>query len=210
MPAPAATALARGLLAARDPAALRHWVATARPAWRDLQKLLFDPDELVRWRAVEALGLAAAALARRDLERVRERLRRTFWLMNDESGGLLSFGPQVIGAALANVPALASDFGELLASYLDEEPFELGTRWALWRAAPAVPDDVAARLRASWTDPDPAIRGHAALAWRALRPDAAAAAAAALAGDDARCLVFDYRALALREATVATLAGGRF
>jgi hypothetical protein len=76
--------------------------------------------------------------SRQGLEAVRESLRRTLWLMNDESEGLLWCGPQVIRAVLANVPALCDEFVAILTGFLREKPFCVGTRWALWRVvAPA-------------------------------------------------------------------------
>src|SRR5574341_1358439 len=77
-------------------------------------------SRVMRISAVEALGRAAAARARRDPGPGRELLRRVLWLMNDESGGLLWHGPQVLGAVLAGVPALCGEFLEVLASFLEE------------------------------------------------------------------------------------------
>ena len=128
---------------------------------RELQRKLYDPDELVAWRAVEAIGRAARELS---LEDVRELLRRTLWLMNDESGGLLWKGPEVIGAVLANVPALCGEFGPILAGFLEEEPFRAGTRWALWRISGIAPEVVRGAGLQAGPEPDPAVAGLAALA----------------------------------------------
>jgi HEAT repeat protein len=201
---------ARRLLEGRDLDAVDRWAREERQAWSILQSLLFDADELVCWRAVEALGRVAAARAREDLEPVREMLRRTLWLMNDESGGLLWHGPQVLGAVLASVPALRGELLEVLASFLDEDPFRVGTRWALWRIATVQPEAVAvaaARLVPSLADPDAAVRGHAALA---LSAASGLAATAALAHDGAPLEVFDHRTRTLRSTTVREAASGLF
>jgi HEAT repeat protein len=195
---------ARELLLAFDLDGVARWAGDEPQAARVLQHLLFDPDELVAWRAVEALGRVAAVMGRADPEPVRELARRTLWLMNDESGGLLWHGPQVLGAVLAHVPALVPDLGEVLASFLEEEPFRAGTRWGLWRLAAAAPGAVrgaAAALAASLSDADAAVRGHAALALRA-----AGASLPDLGGDAAPFTVFDFRTGALRETTVAAAA----
>ena len=200
---------ARRLLEAFDLDAVARWAESDSQATRVLQSLLFDEDELVRWRAVEAIGRAASVRARGGLEPVRELVRRTLWLMNDESGGLLWHGPQVVAAVLANVPALCGEFGAVLGSFLEEDPFRAGTRWALWRLAPACPRPVASRspeLEASLADPDPAVRGHAALALGAAR----GGGRAELACDAAPFAVFDYRSGDLRTTTVAEAASGRF
>jgi AraC family transcriptional regulator, regulatory protein of adaptative response / methylated-DNA-[protein]-cysteine methyltransferase len=185
-----------------------RWAFAEPQAARLLQSLLFDADDLVRWRAAETLGRVAAVRARLDLEPAREMLRRTFWQMNDESGGLLWLGPQVVGAVLANVPALCRQFGAVLASFLEEEPFRAGTRWALWRLSSVAPDVLrasAAALRPSLADRDPDVRGHAALALRATGADVSE-----LAGDRASFAVFDPRTGELRATTVADVALGRF
>jgi HEAT repeat protein len=195
------------LLAQFDADALARWAGDDPRAFATLQRLLFDDDERTRWRAVEALGIAAEVLAgRSSLERVREILRRVLWLMNDESGGVLWSGPQVIAAVLARVPALRAEFGAIVASFLEEEPFRVGARWALWRLAETSPDLVwsaADVLRMSLRDPDAAVRGHAALALRAARaelPD--------LVSDRATFTFFDSRSGELRIATVAAAAAG--
>lgn len=201
---------ARRLLERFDRAAVDRWAAEESRAAALLQPLLFHPEPLVRWRAVEALARVAAVRARDDVEAVRELVRRTLWLMNDESGGLLWNGPEVLGAVLAEVPALGDELCGVLASFLEEEPFRVGTRWALWRLAGARPRPAAAAAPAllpSLSDPDPAVRGHAALAVCAtLGP----AAAARLAHDAAPLVVFDHRSGTLREAMVREVARGGF
>ncbi len=201
---------ARRLLASFDRAALELWVSSEPLAASGVQPLLFDDDDLVRWRAVEAMGLVAAALEVRDPERVRELVRRTLWLMNDESGGLLWLGPQVVAAVLANVTRLCDEFLPILESFLEEDPFRAGTRWALWRLAAVRPAEIAAiepGLVASLGDADPLVRGHAALA---LSAACGPSACAAVARDPAPLVVFDHRVGALRPTTVAELASGTF
>jgi hypothetical protein len=201
--------VARRLLAAFDLDGVAGWAAGEPQAGRVLQTFLFDEDPLVRWRAVEAIGRAASVRAREGLEPVRELLRRTLWLMNDESGGLLWHGPQVMAAVLANVTELCDEFAVIVGSFLEEDPFRAGARWALWRLAPACPRSVASRaeeLAASLADPDPELRGHAALALCAAR----AGGLPELAGDAAPFTVFDYRRGEMRATTVAEAASGTF
>jgi len=200
---------ARRLLDAFDLAAVERWALSEPQAARLLQASLFDADALVRWRAVEAMGRVAAVRARQALEPVRELVRRTLWLMNDESGGLLWNGPEVLGAVLASVPPLCDELFEVLASFLEEDPFRAGTRWALWRVASARPELVAtaaARLSPSLADADPAVRGHAALA---LSAACGPAAASAVTRDPAPLVVFDYRTGVLRSTTVGEAAAAR-
>jgi hypothetical protein len=193
--------VARRLVAAYDLAAVESWASAEPQAERVLQSLLYDAEDLVGWRTVEALGRVAGVRAREGIEAVRELLRRVLWLMNDESGGLLRAGPQVMGAVLAHVPALRREFGTIVASFLEEEPFRVGARWALWRLAVEAPDVVAqeaARLAASCADPDPAVRGHAAAALRAAGGDVAP-----FTHDEAAFTLFDHRTGELRTLSVA-------
>jgi HEAT repeat protein len=181
-----------------------RWAEGEPQAPRVLQHLLFDEDELVAWRAVEALGTVAYGGGRADLEPARELVRRVLWLMNDESGGLLWKGPQVIGAVLARVPALRAELVSVLASFLEEVPFRVGTRWALWRlslAAPEAAREAGAALASSLADPDPAVRGHAALALRGIGHGVHG-----LERDGAAFVAFDPRTGELRETTVARAA----
>jgi len=202
---------ARRLLEPFDLDGVERWASREPRAWTTMQALLFDPVEAVRWRAAEAVGRVAAVRAREDVDGVREMLRRTLWLMNDESGGILWLGPQVLGAVLANVPALCGEFLEVLAGFLEQYPFRTDTRWALWRVALACPDAVsvaaAGSLAASLSDASPAVRGLAALA---LATASGPAATRALAHDRAPLLVFDPRTGSFRTATVGEAASGGF
>jgi HEAT repeat protein len=201
---------ARRAVEAFDRSALEAWASAEPGAFWLLQPLLFSADPQLSWRTVEAVGRVAAHRASGALEPVREMVRHTLWLMTDESGGLLWQGPPVLGAVLANAPALCGEFLAILESFLEEEPFRAGTRWALWRVAGARPEAVARggrALAASLADADPAVRGHAALA---LAAACGREATAALAGDQAPLTVFDYRTGALRPTTVGAIAGGGF
>ena len=115
---------------------------------REVTRLLFDRDEALRWRAATATGRVAAVLAEGDLEAVRELIRRVMWWMNDESGALLWSGPQVMAEVMVHVPAMRAEYGHILPHYLNEEPFEQGASWALWRLSAVDPD--AARAAEPW------------------------------------------------------------
>lgn len=199
----------RRVVEAFDGAALARWASSEPDAWGLAQRLMFDDDPVVRWRAVEAAGRIAAARARQDVERARDMARRLLWLMNDESGGLLWLAPQALGAVLASVPGLRPEFLDVLASFLEEEPFRAGTRWGLWRVALVAPTEVATAaagaLAASLSDPDPEVRGLAALA---LAAACGPTAAAAVAHDAAPLVVFAPTEGTFRATTVGAAASG--
>ena len=102
-----------------------------------------------------------------DLDKVRDILRRLFWQMNDESGGLVWQAPELIGEIIVNVPILIPEYAGLLLSFLREEPFERGTHFAIYRVAQINADPFVDRLSElvnSVSNPDPAIQAYSALA----------------------------------------------
>ena len=68
--------LVRELLLAYDLEAVVAWALQARAPQRTLMSLTFDHEKLIRWRSIQAMGRVAALQASRDLERVRDRIRR--------------------------------------------------------------------------------------------------------------------------------------
>ena len=155
---------AQGLLINRDFEGLKDWLKSSSRASRMLLSLTFDGDRLIRWRAIEGMGVLAQMLAEDDLDKVRDILRRLFWSMNDESGGLGWHAPDVIGQILVNVPELIDEYGTMLSSFIIEEPFERGTHRAISRIARLKhePFELAAEhFTHSLEDVDPVIRAMA-------------------------------------------------
>jgi len=83
------------LLRERDYDNLQKWAKNMRNPQRTLLSLAYDTDELIRWRAIEAIGKVAQIQAESDIEKVRDLIRRLLWLMNDESGGLGWHSPEI-------------------------------------------------------------------------------------------------------------------
>jgi len=134
-----------------------------------LSALLYHPDPLVSWRAAEGMGLAAQAVARRSPEYVRGHLRRLFWLVNDESGGIGWRAPEAIGEIIVCCPGLFDDFVSPLFFLLDMEAedaprFRTGILYAIGRVGPRVPEVFSAVLPlilACLDDAQPQTRGTA-------------------------------------------------
>jgi hypothetical protein len=193
------------LLERRDFAALDRWAQSARNPQRILMSLVFERDELSRWRAIEAYARVTAMLD--DPEKVRATIRRILWLMNDESGGLAWHGPEMIAEILVRVPGLIPEFADLLPWFLREEPFERGAHYALYRLA-AVDREVfrssANELQSSLEHPDPATRAYAALALETMGVDVHGKATVGQ-GDQGSFKVYDFDSGQLRETTVARI-----
>ena len=134
------------LLIKRDLEEIRNWADNNRNPQRVLLSLAYDTEELVMWRAVEAVGRVAAMWAKNNLKKIRNLIRQQLWLMNDESGGLGWHSPEIIGEILVNVPGLINEYAPLFLSYLDEEPFERGSHLAVYRVASVDPKPFAGRV----------------------------------------------------------------
>lgn len=157
-----------------------------------------DREELVRWRAVTALGMVTNALARENMEEARVVMRRLMWTLNDESGGIGWGAPEAMGEISAVNERLASEYHRILCSYVSEEGnfleheiLQRGALWGLCRLAEADPEKVTAatpdvHIHLNSTDPIKqglALRFAAQIGDQTARPHAEALAASTLPFD---------------------------
>jgi hypothetical protein len=135
-----------------------------------LVSITFDPDPLLAWRAVEAMGVAAERVAEKDPEYVRNHLRRLHWLMSEESGGICRHAPQAMAEIIRLNVVEYEDYilivTALLGTMAEEDlgMFRAGILWALGRLSPVAGDAFEAALPAVVSclgDPDPQVRGTA-------------------------------------------------
>ncbi|MDP6775715.1 MAG: hypothetical protein QGI83_03005 [Candidatus Latescibacteria bacterium] len=146
-----------------------------------LVSLTFDRDPLVSWRAVEAMGLACDRLADTDVEAVRQHVRRLFWLITEESGGICWRAPEAMAEVVSRRPEMLSDFVPIVSHLLvemeeeDLEHFRPGTLWAIGRLFPACRDyipDLVGAMASALDDPNAQARGMAAWSLEAVgRPN---------------------------------------
>ncbi|MBN1652548.1 MAG: hypothetical protein JXA30_02110 [Deltaproteobacteria bacterium] len=185
----------RELLSARDEIAIKRWARQDRNPFRPLASLLFDPSALMRWRAIEALGWVAPIEFAKDPERVRRFIRRILWLMNDESGGVCWNGPEAIAEVIHAIPPLIEEYARLLPSFFAEEPFELGSRWAVARVAQVEKQPFLSSvglLFASLADPDAGIRAFSLVALKALGQTLSSEKTAELKADASLVSFYDF------------------
>jgi len=197
------------LLKDRDLRGLMKLAAKGTSLPSTLVACLSELDDVVRWRAIEALGWVAADMAQQDLEAVRDLVRRLFWSMTEECGGTAWHAPEAIGEILARVPELAPDFASVLASHADIDPFQSGVLWSLRRLTPIRPDLVreeAEVLYRAAESPLPDKRGHAAVALGLLESAEARDALQRLSRDPVEVLQYDRQIGAMRKTTVRRLA----
>ena len=174
-----------------------------------LVMFLNETDELLRWRAIEALGLLAGERAREDLQAVRDLVRRQLWSMNDESGGVAWHAAEAVAEILAHVPPLAPEFATILASFASIEPYRGGVHRAIDRLASVdrkLMADQLPVLLGSLAEGEAALRGYAARALGRLGAPEAVQPLKALARDGAPLTDYDRQSGGLVQTTVGQLA----
>ncbi len=174
-----------------------------------LSTLLYENDDLLRWRAIEALGSVAAEAARTNIASVRELLRKLEWLMNDESGGAGWHSPEAMAAIIVNVPEFFDTFGVILGSYLNDEPLGRAAHWAVAAMSEVRPDlfqDRIEELKGSLGSDDPWVRGYAVIALQHLAGDSAIEQIGALRDDTGTLNLYSRETGEMREITVGNLA----
>lgn len=194
-------------------------------AWRDfparrsispLLSFLCSPEEVVRWRAVRALGVVVSRLADEDMESARVVMRKLMWSLAEEAGGMGWGAPEAMAEIMARHGGLAGEFGHVLLSYVREDGNRLdndlllrGAVWGLGRLAQARPGvlaDCARHLEPFLRSGDAALRGLACWALARTGWTPSPAQAERLRGDEAefslylkgalvRCRVCDAFAL---------------
>ncbi|MCG8403402.1 MAG: HEAT repeat domain-containing protein [Firmicutes bacterium] len=125
---------------------------------------LYSTDDLLRWRAVESLGLLVDQLSRQDPDRAREIVRNLFWALNDESGGSGWASPEAVGEIIRHRPELFSDFISIMVSFQDDPSLIRGIVWSLGRIGeknPELVSDYNPLLLELLDSPDPQLRGLA-------------------------------------------------
>jgi len=145
---------------------------TARAVVNPLFSFFYNRDELVKWRAVTAMGLVVSNLADHDIESARVVMRRLIWNLNDESGGIGWGSPEAMGDIMARHEGLAKEYYTILISYIipdrnyiEHEILQRGVLWGIGRLAHARPHlvkDFVHLLYNYMESPDPALRGLAA------------------------------------------------
>lgn len=117
-----------------------------RQAVNPLFSFFCDTNELIKWRAVTAMGAVVSRLAQDDIESARVIMRRLMWSLNDESGGIGWGSPEAMGEIMARNEKLAQEYACILVSYvntggnfIEHEILQRGVLWGLGRLAHARP-----------------------------------------------------------------------
>ena len=185
-----------------------------RQAVNPLFSFFYHSDELIKWRAVTAMGAVVARLAEQDMESARIVMRRLMWNLNDESGGIGWSAPEAMGEIMARHEKLAEEYASILVSYINQtgnfiehEILQRGVLWGLGRLAYARPELVAsaaAFLLPFLRSNDAIHRGLAAWVSGALSSEITTPLLQDLALDEAGIKIFIN--MSLVETTVGKLA----
>ncbi|MFC1811137.1 DVU0298 family protein [Thermodesulfobacteriota bacterium] len=171
-----------------------------RQSVNPLFSFFYNADELIRWRAVTAMGAVVSSLADQDMESARVVMRRLIWNLNDESGGIGWGSPEAMGEIMARHRRLAEEYHRILVSYVDEngnfiehEMLQRGVLWGLGRFAHARPEcanHAAPFLLPFLRSDDATHRGLAAWAAGAFQTDLTQPLLECLIGDKNRINIF--------------------
>ncbi|MBA3037904.1 MAG: hypothetical protein FP814_15620 [Desulfobacterium sp.] len=141
---------------------------------------LYSKEELIKWRAVTAIGEVVSALAETDLESARVVMRRLIWNLNDESGGIGWGSPEAMGEIIARHDRLGEEYNRILISYinkkgnfLENEVLQQGVIWGIGRVAgikPQLMEESFSFLIPYINCNDSSLRGLAAWAMAAIDP----------------------------------------
>ena len=163
-------------------------------------------DELVKWRAVTAMGIIISDLTASNLESARVVMRRFIWNLNDESGGIGWGCPESMAEAMARSENLAAEYGCILISYLqpdgnylEHEGLQRGVLWGVGRLAhnrPQCMQAAAGLLLPYMRSADPYLRGLAVWAVSPILNAEAIDALQQLARDPAELVLFRNEKLA--------------
>lgn len=172
----------------------------ARQAVNPLISFFYNGDELVKWRAIAAMGRVVSDLACQDMESARLIMRRLLWNLNDESGGIGWGSPEAMGEIMAHSEKLADEYSRMLISYinpdgnyLEHELLQRGSLWGVGRLAHARPDhskDAAKHLILFLKNQDPILRGLAAWAAIPIKSDTIKPAIEQLIDDETKIRIF--------------------
>jgi len=141
---------------------------------RILISMTYNKDDIVAWRAIEAIGRITAVMAERQPDDVRNLAGRMLWMIRDESGGIGWSAPEIIGEIIRNNTELCYDLVPVLISFHEEQMLRAGVLWAAGRIAEVNRELILSAvpvIMSYLNDPDCNVRGMAIWAISRIRPE---------------------------------------
>lgn len=100
---------------------------------RWLISLSYDKEDVISWRAMEAMGKVARAMTPERIDVVRDVIRRLLWSMGEESGGIGWSAAELLGEIIVSNPEKFADIIPIVWSFREEDMFRAGVVRAMWR-----------------------------------------------------------------------------
>jgi hypothetical protein len=172
----------------------------------ELARMLYTPDEHLRWKIIEILGNASKKVAETRPDIISKLLNR--FLRSAADSASSAWGAlEATGAIISKEPDLFGEFSRALLSFFQFRNYWKEVAWAVGKIATTKPALVKYAYRALsslLSDSDPSVRGHAVWALGNLGYNDVIDELKKLQTDDQR--LFLYREGELKEVTVAHLA----
>ena len=171
----------------------------------ELQRMIYTPDEPLRWRIIEIVGIISKKVVDIQPDIVSKFLTRL--LQNAATSGASAWGAiETSGVIISINPDLFGEYSEAILSFLKFENLWKDTLWAIGRIASARPDLVKYAFKPLCSfleNADPALRGHAVWALGELGNNSAREVLKKLVTDENKLSIYDNGEL--KEVTVCQL-----
>jgi hypothetical protein len=172
----------------------------------ELQRMLYTPDERLRWKIVNLLGEVCRRISEKRPDLVGKLITKL--LQSSADPGASAWGAlEAVGAIISTNPSLFGEFTRPLLSFISQQNLQREVTWAIGKIATADPGlaKLAFRGLVSFLDnSDPVLRGYASWALGNIGFDDAISQLKALETDESK-LVF-WRDGELQEVTVGQMA----
>jgi HEAT repeat protein len=172
----------------------------------ELARMLYTPDEHLRWKIIEILGNASKKVAEMRPDIISKLLNRLLRSAADSASS--AWGAlEATGAIISKEPELFGEFSQALLSFFQFRNYWKEVEWAVGKIATTKPNLVKYAYRTLSSllgDSDPSVRGHAVWALGNLGYSDVIDELKKLQTDDQQLLL--YREGELKEVTVAQLA----
>ena len=172
----------------------------------ELQRMLYTPDELLRWRIIDILGEVCKKVGEIRPDLISKLLSNL--LQSAAAPGASAWGSlEAAGAIISKNPDLFGEFSPALLSFLKQKNLWKEVTWAIGKIATVEPELVRyafKALRSFLDEQDPVLRGYAALGLGNLGYDDVVGDLKKLEMDNEKLRIF--RNGELEEITVAQLS----
>jgi hypothetical protein len=178
------------LLRDRDYPALADLAGRVTGVPTQLLRFLYNPEDLLHWRALEGLGQVAEAHP----GQVQKVISRLLWQLNEDSGSFGWGAAAALGEIGRHHISLVKEIVPMFTGFLEEDFSRGPMLWGLGRLAevhPELLEEAVPRIRAALGDADPQVRAWAAWCLGKAGMEGAAADLRGLVTDDSPVQIYD-------------------